>query len=162
MEKNNIFSMSQSYFTQCVGVILVYKKGDLSTLFALDQWVQRAMESQWSSSIVFSLWCNDMGSYSSDEITPEHREQLIAKWKIPPELVFDINASDDDGRNVMQIYRQVVAAIRQKVVGDRTSASSHLSERVSTPDADERIALSADSSEHSQHTANQRRCLGKC
>ena len=158
MEKNNIFSMSQSYFTQCVGVILVYKKGDLSTLFELDQWVQRAQESQWSNSIVLSLWCNDMGGYC-DEITPEHRQQLTAKWRIPPELVFDVN---DDGRNVLQIYRQVVAAVRQKMDSGRTSTFSHLPEGVLAPGADERIVLPAGSSQHSQQTANQRRCLGKC
>ena len=161
MEKNNIFSMSQSYFTQCVGVILIYKKGDLSTLFALDQWVQRARESQWSNSIVFSLWCNDMGGYCN-EITLEHRERLTAKWRIPPELVFDINASEDDGRNVLQIYRQVVAAIRQKMDGDRTSTSCHLPEGTSTPGADDRIVLPAGSSQYSQQTVNKGRCLGKC
>ena len=76
--------------------------------------------------------------------------------------MFDVNASEDDGRNVLQIYKQVVAAIRQKMDSGRTSISSHLPEVAPAPGADERIVLPAGSSQHSQQTVNQRRCLGKC
>ena len=115
MEKNNVFSMSKSYFNECVGVILVYKKGDFQSLVELDKWWQRTREiSQWKESLVFSLWCNEMDNYS-DEIGPKHREEYIDRWKIPPELVFDVSAdADDDGEYVRQSYRAVVAAVRAK------------------------------------------------
>lgn len=118
MEKNDILSMSRSYFAQCVGVILVYKKGDMESLLELKQWANRAQESEWCGSVVFSLWCHNMGSYS-DEVTPEHRQQIAASWGIPPELVFDVNAAAD-GRNVKQSYQQVVATVHQKWVSNGT------------------------------------------
>lgn len=113
MEVTNITSMSRSYFTQCVGVILIYQKGDTSSLFEVKKWVSRAhQESEWCGSLVLSLWSHDMGT-NSDEVSPELRDSLIDTIEIPRELVFDVNVAEEDG-NVRESYWQVVAAVHKK------------------------------------------------
>lgn len=113
MEMNDITSMSRSYFTQCVGVILIYQKGDRSSLFELRNWVTRAhQESEWCGSVVLSLWSHDMG-IDSDEVSPELRDSFIDAVKIPKELVFEVNVAEEDG-NVRQSYQQVVTAVHEK------------------------------------------------
>ena len=111
MEKDRILSMSQSYFTQCVGVILVYNKAELATLFSLKDWMHRAQDSEWSSSLVFSLWSNER-DVEADDVTPEHLKQCTASWKIPADLMFSVNGLD--GSNVSDSYQRVVAAVHQK------------------------------------------------
>lgn len=114
METNDITSMSRSYFTQCVGVILVYQKGDQASFFELRNWVTRAhQDSEWCGSIVLSLWSHDMEGTDSDEVSPELRDSFIDAVKIPKELVFEVNAAEEDG-NVRQSYQQVVAAVHEK------------------------------------------------
>lgn len=113
MEMNDITSMSRSYFTQCVGVILVYRKGDRSSLFELRSWVNRAQDSEWCGSIVLSLWSHDMGTDSS-EVSPDLRDRFIDTVNIPKELVFEVNVAEE-GRNVSQSYQQVVTAVHKKL-----------------------------------------------
>lgn len=113
MEKNDIMSMSRSYFTQCVGMILVYKKGDQSSLFELRKWVNRVQESEWCDSVVLSLWSHDMGT-DCDEVSPELRDSFIDTLNIPHELVFEVNVAEE-GRNVTQSYEQLVAAVHCKL-----------------------------------------------
>ena len=122
MEQSGLVNMSRTYFSQCVGVILVYDKGNLSSLFDLKDWVRRVEDSQWASSLVLSLWCNDTGEYPN-EVTEENRTDFTqtCSHPIPTHLVFDVNAKE--GCNVDESYRQVIAAIHQKWTAASCSTS---------------------------------------
>lgn len=113
MEQRGLVNMSRTYFSQCVGVILVYDKGNLSSLFDLKNWVRKAGDSQWAGSLVLSLWCNDKGEYPN-EVTEENRTDFTrtSPHPIPAHLVFDVNAKE--GCNVDESFEQVIAAIHQK------------------------------------------------
>lgn len=133
MEKNSVLSMSQSYFNECVGVIMVYKKGDLQSLMDLDGWVTRAKDaSQFRNNLVFSLWCNDLESYSEDEVTPDHIRQYMEKWSVDTELHFNFSKDEEDKENVMRQYKRLVEAVREKCNCNSytASVSVHQSSRI--------------------------------
>lgn len=123
---------------------MVYRKGDLSSLLDLDKWWQLAQgASQWNRFLVFSLWCNDIDNYA-DEIEPGHKEMLVKKWKIPPELVFDVSAAEDDGKNVKESYERVVKAVWEKCQVTRSTSTTMSYEgrdRHQSADSDIRIVL---------------------
>ena len=116
MERNNVLSVSKSYFTECVGVMMVYKKGDLQSLMELDAWFLRVREiTEFRGSVVFSLWCNSSECFS-DEITPEHKQRYMTKWGIPPELYFSMGSGEEeeDEEILMNNYKKLVEAVRDK------------------------------------------------
>ena len=166
MERNSVLSVSRSYFTQCTGVILVYKKGDLGSLWDLDRWWQSAHQySEWNKSLVFSLWCNDMDSYAADEIEPGQKEDFVKKWKIPAELVFDVCAKEDDGDNVKETYRKVVMAVWEKCKGTTNGASGteQGNGRHQSADSDNRVILPDSTANNNgniqQPTPAKKRCF---
>lgn len=132
MEQSGLINVSRTYFSQCVGVILVYDKGNLSSLFELKHWVRRVEGSQWASSVVLSLWCNDKGEYPN-KVTEENRTDFIRNCSppIPAHLVFDVNAKE--GCNVDESYRQVIAAVHQKWAAASCPISQSTSSRITLP-----------------------------
>ena len=123
MERNNVLSVSKSYFTECVGVMMVYKKGDLQSLMELDAWYIRVRDiTQFREAVVFSLWCNDSDSFS-DEITPEHKQRYMSKWGIPPELYFSLG-SDEEDEDTLRQYKTLVEAVRDRCNASKTYSGS--------------------------------------
>ena len=141
MEKNSINSMTKSYFIECVGVMMVYKKGDLGSLIKLDAWWTRANESQFCRSLVFSLWCNDIDrSEDETEVSEEHVRQYAAKWKVPCDLVFNIDPGEDDRESVTVKYKKLVKAVREKSQGTALLRSTTAG-RVRLPDVTRRANI---------------------
>ena len=100
--------MTRSYFAQSIGVILVYDKGDLDSLYHLRDWVERAQEeSMLADHIVFSLWCNDTGNDTNP--VPDDTAEDFAQQLIPPELVGDVSAKT--GQNVDESYQNMIEAV---------------------------------------------------
>ena len=124
MERNNVLSVSKSYFTECVGVMMVYKKGDLQSLMELDAWYIRVRDiTQFRDALVFSLWCNDSDSFS-DEITPEHKQRYMSKWGIPPELDFSLGSEEEDEDTLMRQYKMLVETARDRCNACKTCSGS--------------------------------------
>ena len=113
MERHGIECMTRSYFagdSGPVGVILVYDKGDLESLNSLKDWIAAAREYNGStgSSVLFSLWGNDMGN--DDNPVEEYAAQDFAKgYSILPRLIFTVNASSGD--NLGDSFQTVVDAL---------------------------------------------------
>lgn len=125
MEKGSIDNVTRSYFTECVGVMMVYKKGDLQSLMELDNWFTKVKHiTQFPNHVVFSLWCNDTESCFSDEITPDHKQQYMTKWGIPPELDFNLSLEEEDEGSMMRQYQKLVEAVRDKCRASQLQKSS--------------------------------------
>ena len=136
MESNSVNSMTKSYFAECVGVIMVYKKGDIQSLMSLDQWWNRAVaQSQFCSCLVFSLWCNDIGGDDSDEVTDDHIQKYVKKWSIPSELMFNINPDHDDEISLQINYKKLVEAVMVKTRHIALQRSGRSQSTIRLPDA---------------------------
>ena len=160
MEKNSVLSMSKSYFTECVGVIMVYRKGDVQSLMELDSWYTRIIDhTQYSNSLVFSLWCNDVESFS-DEISDEHREGYMSKWRISPGLSFHFSSGEEEGEPVLEQYKTFVRAVVDKCnVGRKTRRVSLQAAPVSQSTGNsERINLQDPSINNAQKKSSDRGC----
>jgi len=113
MEQHGIQCMTRSYFaghSGPVGVILVYDTGDLESLNCLKDWISAAREHNGStgSSVLFSLWGNDMGN-DDNPVDNFAAENFARGYDILPKLIFTVNAST--GYNLIDSFQRFVGAL---------------------------------------------------
>ena len=108
-------SMTSSYFHFCHGMILVYDPdpSEVSSVTALQEWIENALRYSRTESIILSLWANKA---NDEESHIEDSKELVAlkeNYKIPSSLHFKVSALS--GKGIMEAFRTVIEAVTDNV-----------------------------------------------
>lgn len=117
MEKEGPRNLTRSYFSHSIGVILVFNKGDIATLYQLHEWMNQARTHCSRDNILFSLWCNDRGD-TDNPVSDEAIQDFIYSAELSPDLVFEISAKriedTEHCTGVNESYQKVIEAIHRE------------------------------------------------
>ena len=119
--------MTSSYFHYAHAVILVYDAStdDLSSLFALKDWISEARKSSFlKDRVTFSLWANKSDLVPPNSPISDEVNLFLSNYSIPESLYFRTSSlTDDDG--VVQCLDKVIEHVYDSTCNPARVVSMH-------------------------------------
>lgn len=109
MEAQGVYNMTQSYFNDVHGVILVYDPGNSHSLHSLKDWIGRIREVN-PGETVLSLWRNDTGDESSP-VEETVVDSFLKECGIPSKLHFRVSTSSNE--NIKESFVRLAQVVHQ-------------------------------------------------